>query len=147
MARLFARALIPAIAVLLACGGGDDDPAAPQFPSVAGVYAINGTFDDLPGATVSGPLTLVQADRSSGALSGTVTLTLRTSSGATSTASGLFDATITTTGTVSFSVGAPSGGSSSWTFTGPVTTTGVAGGRHTLRGVCGTCPGPWTATR
>jgi hypothetical protein len=147
MTRLVARALLPAIAVLLACGSGDDDPAAPQFPSVAGVYAIAGTFDDLPGATVSGPLTLVQADRSSGALSGTVTLTLRTSSGATSTSSGLFDATVTTTGNVSFSVGAPSGGASSWTFTGPITTIGVAGGRHTLRGACGTCPGPWTATR
>ena len=147
MARLLVRALVPAIAVLLGCGSGDDDPAAPQFPNVAGAYAITGTFDDLPGATVSGPLTLVQADRSSGALSGTVTLTLRTSSGATSTASGLFDATVTTTGNVSFSVGAPSGGSASWTFTGPVTTSGVVGGRHTLRGVCGTCPGPWTATR
>lgn len=147
MARLLARALIPTLAALLACGGGDDGPAAPQFPSVAGVYAISGTFDDLPGATVTGPLTLAQADRSSGALTGTVTLTLRTSSGATSTASGLFDATVSTTGSVSFSVGAPSGGASSWTFTGPVTATGVVGGRHTLRGVCGTCPGPWTATR
>ena len=147
MARLLARAFIPGIAVLLACGGGDDDPAGPQYPSVAGTYAIAGTFDDLPGATVSGPLTLVQADRSSGALTGSVTLTLRTATGATSTASGLFDATVTTTGNVSFSVGAPSGGSSSWTFTGPVTTSGVAGGRHTLRGVCGACPGSWTATR
>jgi hypothetical protein len=48
---------------------------------------------------------------------------------------------------VSFSVGAPSGGSSSWTFTGAVTTSGVAGGRHTLRGVCGACPGSWTAAK
>jgi len=147
MARLLARALMPGIAVLLACSSGDDDAAGPQYPSVAGTYAITGTFDDLPGATVTGPLTLVQADRSSGALTGSVTLTLRTSTGATSTASGLFDATVTTTGNVSFSVGAPSGGSSSWTFTGPVTTSGVVGGRHTLRGVCGTCPGPWAATR
>ena len=146
MARLLARALTPAIVLLLACGG-DGDPAGPQFPSVAGAYAITGTFDDLPGATVSGPLTLVQANQSASALTGTVTLTLRTASGATSTASGLFDATVTTTGIVSFAVGAPTGGSSSWTFTGPVTTSGVAGGRHTLRGVCGTCPGPWTATR
>jgi hypothetical protein len=146
MNRLLARALVPAIALVFACGG-DDDPAAPQFPSVAGTFAITGTFDDLPGATVSGPLTLVQADRSSGALTGSVALTLRTSSGATSTASGLFDAAVTTAGVVSFSVGAPSGGSSSWTFTGPVTATGVAGGRHTLRGVCGACPGPWGATR
>jgi len=146
MARVLVRALIPTLAALLACGG-DDDPAGPQFPSVAGTYAITGTFDDLPGATVTGPLTLVQADRSSSALTGTVTLTLRTSSGATSTASGLFDATVTTTGNVSFSVGAPSGGSSSWTFTGPVTATGVVGGRHTLRGVCGSCPGSWAATR
>ena len=146
MARLLARALIPTLAALLACGSGDDDPAGPQFPSAAGTYAITGTFDDLPGATVTGPLTLVQADRSSGALTGTVTLTLRTSSGATSTASGLFNATITTAGNLSFSVGAASG-SSSWTFTGPVTATGVVGGRHTLRGVCGTCPGPWAATR
>ena len=146
MARLLARALTPAVVLLLACGG-DDDPAGPQFPSVAGTYAITGTFDDLPGATVSGPLTLVQANQSSSALTGTVTLTLRTASGTSSTASGLFDATVTATGIVSFSVGAPSGGSSSWTFTGPVTTSGVVGGRHTLRGVCGTCPGPWTATR
>ena len=146
MNRLLARTLIPMVAAMLACGG-DDDPAAPRFPSVAGSYAITGTFDDLPGATVSGPLTLVQADRNSGALTGTVTLTLRTASGATSTASGLFDATVTTAGNVSFSVGAPSGGSSSWTFTGPVTTAGVVGGRHTLRGICGTCPGPWAATR
>ena len=131
---------------MLACGGYDD-PAGPQFPSVAGTYAITGTFDDLPGATVSGPLTLVQADRSTGALSGTVTLTLRTSSGTSSTASGLFDATVTTAGNITFSVGAPSGGSSSWTFTGPVTASGVVGGRHTLRGVCGTCPGPWAATK
>jgi len=146
MTRLLTRVLIPTLAALIACGG-DDNPAEPQFPSVAGTYVITGAFDALPGATVTGPLTLVQADRSSGALTGTVTLTLRTSSGATSTASGLFDATVTSTGNVSFSVGAPSGGASSWTFTGPVTTTGVVGGRHTLRGVCGTCPGPWTATR
>ena len=77
MARLLIRALIPTPAAKVACGGGDDS-AAPQFPSVAGTYVITGTFDDLPGATVSGPLTLVQADRSSNALSGAVTLTLRT---------------------------------------------------------------------
>ena len=145
MNRLLARTLIPTVAAMLACGG--DDPAGPQFPSVAGTYAITGTFDDLPGATVSGPLMLLQADRTSGALTGTVTLTLRTASGASSSASGLFDATVTTAGIVTFSVGAPSGGSSSWTFTGPVTATGVVGGRHTLRGVCGTCPGSWAATK
>jgi len=146
MARLLARALIPALALLLACGG-DDDPASPTFPNVAGTYTIAGSFDDLPGATISGPLTLVQPDRGSGDLNGTITLTLHTGSGTTSTVSGLFDAVVTTTGDVSFSVGTPSGGSSSWTFTGPITTAGVVAGRHTLRGVCGTCPGPWTATR
>ncbi len=147
MARVLIRALIPTLALLVACGGDDNSPAAPQFPSVAGTYAITGTFDDLVGATVSGPLTLVQADRGSGALTGAVTLTLRTGSGATSTVSGLFDAAVTTAGIVSFSVGAPAGGNSSWSFTGPITTTGVVGGRHTLRGVCGACPGPWAATK
>lgn len=58
MARLLARALIPALALLLACGG-DDDPASPTFPNVAGTYTIADSFDDLPGATISGPLTLV----------------------------------------------------------------------------------------
>lgn len=146
MTRVLAGSRMLALALLVACGGSGE-PAAPQFPNVAGTYAIAGTFDDLPGATVTGPLTLAQADRNSGALTGTVTLTLRTSSGATSTTTGLFGAAVTTTGSLSFSVGAPSGGSSSWTFTGAVSGTGAFAGRHTLRGVCGTCPGPWTGTK
>ena len=139
--------LVPgALALLLLACGGDDDPAAPQFPSVAGTYAIAGSFDDLPGTTVSGPLTLAQTDLASGALTGTVTLTLRTSSGPTSTVSGLFNAAITTAGNITFSVGSPSG-SSSWAFAGTVATGGAMAGRHTLRGVCGTCPGPWAAAK
>lgn len=128
----------------LACGGDSTGPSN-QYPAVAGTYQVTGTFDAVP-ETFSGTMTLIQADRTVGSLSGTFNVTL---SGATpATLSGPLPSTTTLSkaGVLDFTFTDASGGGSSWTFNGTLNNKTFTG-RHVLTGSGSSFAGAWTATR
>src|SRR5690606_12577759 len=127
--------LVLAAISLMACGGDSGtDPATPSYPAVGGTYAIDAVFHEFSPSTAyaTGNLTLVQPSRTSGDLTGNLTLTARI--GATTyQLSGLSSARVSQAGVLTFEVA--SGGTSSWVFSAPTTsgTTSFAG-THTLAG-------------
>lgn len=117
------------------------------YPAVAGSYAVSGTFDR-PAAGFTGTLTLAQANRLGGALTGAVNLTFN--GGVSGTAAGqISNATVSKDGAVAFTFNNTSDGST-WVFTGNASGN-VLSGRHALTTTSGgttqTFVGPWTATK
>ena len=131
------------------CGGGGGDSTAPDdsFPDVAGVYDIQGWFDGLTNGEASfvGSLTVDQASRQNGELTGTLSATAAIN-GKVITAGNvpIQSASVTPAGTVSFQVGSLSNGGS-WTFNGTASGETISG-RHTLTDGSLSFSGDWIAT-
>ena len=130
------------------CGGDGGDTTSPEdpFPDVAGAYNISGGFDGLTSEEASfvGSLTLNQASRQSGELTGTMSATVNINGDVTTAGNvPIQSASVTPNGTVSFQLGSISNGGN-WTFSG--TTSGeTIGGRHTLTDGTNTFSGDWSA--
>src|SRR6185437_14511133 len=113
-----------------------------DYPNVAGIYELAGTFDDLPADQITGTLTLVQPDRTSGNFGGSIVASV--SSADVTINSGLPSiSTVSKSGLVNFVV---SNGTASWVFNGTLTGN-VISGRHTLSDATSSFSGSWTATR
>jgi hypothetical protein len=128
-----------------ASGGGEGD--ASPYPSVAGVYAVNGGFDRSSAWPLRGTLSITQATTASGDLGGTASLTYDLGTGPV-TRSGLllYKASVSRQGAVAFTL-VIGGSFDVWTFGGTVIGPSIAG-RHSL-GIFGSSPftGTWTAQR
>jgi len=114
------------------------------FPNGAGSYSISGTFNTDP-STFSGTVTLVQASRLAGALTGSATGTLLSSDGSRNTVTGLTSAAIDEDGDVSFILGTPAG-TSEWSFAGRLMGDSITG-THILRINASLFSGSWQGTR
>jgi hypothetical protein len=147
--RLSAASSLGLTLSLAGCGGGGGDAAGPgePFPNVSGSYNIEGGFDGLTRneASFVGSLSLSQASRQSGTLTGTMSVTL-TIDGDVTTAGDvrLQSASVTPNGTVSFQLGTISTGGS-WTFSGTAAGETISG-RHTLTDGSNVFSGNWTAS-
>jgi hypothetical protein len=134
--------------VAVGCGGGDSNAPNPAFPDAAGTYNVSGGFDDTPSADASfvGTVTLTQASRSQSTLGGSASLTATIGGDVlAATDDALDQASITSTGALTFTLIDPSG---SWTFTGNLSGNSITGGRHTITVPgTGSISGNWTATR
>lgn len=142
-------ATVLGLVLLPACGDSTRPEALPApIPSVAGTYALSGTFDDSPGLSFAGPITITQAatqaSRDTGALGGTATVTLSGSGENAVLDAVVTDATITRVGEVTFSLSTQL--TASWRFTGTLAQGSITG-RQTVNSANGTSTGPWRATR
>jgi hypothetical protein len=139
------RKVLAVLGVLSAMACGSDKSTGPKndFPDVGGVWQVTGSFDQDPSETFSGTMTLVQADRTTGTLTGSIDMTLVSGDNLSGTAtSAMIDKAGNLTVVVTDS---ESGTSASWTFTGTVSGHSVTG-RHTLTDGTQTFTGPWTGT-
>jgi hypothetical protein len=147
--RLFIASVLVSFS-LGGCGGGSGDTSAPEepFPDVAGVYNVQGGFDDLTAdeASFVGSLVLNQASRQSGELTGTMSVTA-TINGEVTTAGNVAiqSASVSPSGTVSFELGSIGNGGR-WTFSGTASGETISG-RHTLTDGSLSFSGDWTATQ
>ncbi len=138
------RTLAAVLAALtLACGGDSTEPE-PPFPAVAGVYNVTGRFNNLPGNTFSGTLSLTQASRDAGSLTGSIALVLHSQEGVFAISSEtLSAASVSTTGVLWFAI---PGAIANWTFTGTKGPTGISSGQHILSDGTNHLSGTWEAT-
>ena len=136
------------VLLLVACGGDSTGPSKP-FPSVAGTYQLDGTFDDFAPSVASftGTLTITQASRDDGALGGSISLTANLG-GSVLTISNrpLQEASVSPAGNVAFQAQSATPGTT-WTFSGLVSGGNVANGRHTLTDGVDAFSGAWTASK
>jgi hypothetical protein len=128
---------------LLGCGGdsGPDEP----FPDVAGVYEIQGTFDDLPAneASFEGTLELTQASQETGTIGGSLAVLATLGEDIVNvTDDALASASVSPSGVIAFSAGQ---GSATWTFSGTASENSIINGRHTLSAGSDNFSGPWRA--
>ncbi|HEU5050354.1 MAG TPA: hypothetical protein VFU00_08540 [Gemmatimonadales bacterium] len=136
--------------LLTACGGASGGPSAPTplYPAVAGNYSLSGTFDDFPESfsRVTGTFSIQQASTATGTLTGTSRLTWWVDGESALYDFPLSSASVTTTGTLTFTFVDDVG--DSWTFTGQVAS-GTVTGRHSLNigEAGGDLTGDFTATR
>jgi hypothetical protein len=143
MRRLWLTAL--AAAAGIGCGDDSSGPGA-SFPDVAGVYTVQGEFDDADPEVVffTGSVTITQESLESSILGGTANLTLTAPAGNLSiNAAELQDASVTLAGVVSFRV---EGSGVGWTFTGE-RAGDVLEGDHTLTQGSESQSGIWTGAR
>ena len=129
---------------LLGCGGDSSDPDEP-FPDVAGVYEVEGTFDDLPAndASFDGTLELTQASQGSGTLEGSLAVLATLGDDIVNVNDdAVSSATVSPSGVISFIAG---DGSATWTFSGTASGNSIINGRHTLNSSAGSVSGPWRA--
>jgi len=149
VSRLFIASMLVSLS-LSGCGGGGGDTSGPDdpFPDVAGVYNVQGGFDNLTAdeASFVGSLILNQASRQTGELSGTMSVTA-TINGDVTTAGNVAiqSASVSPNGTVSFTLGSIANGGN-WTFSGTASGETISG-RHTLTDGNLTFSGNWTATQ
>jgi hypothetical protein len=147
--RLFIALVLVSFS-LSGCGGGSGDTSAPEepFPDVAGVYNVQGGFDELTAdeASFVGSLVLNQASRQSGELTGTMSVTA-TINGDITTAGNVAiqSASVSPGGIVSFELGSIGNGGR-WTFSGTASGETISG-RHTLTDGSLSFSGDWTATQ
>jgi hypothetical protein len=130
------------MAALVGCGGDATGVQNPTFPSVAGVYGINGSFSgSLP---FTGTITFSQASREQPALTGTanITVTLDTE---TLTFTTISNASISEAGLIGFNIGL-TGGSTSWRFQGTLSG-GTITGTHTITDGADSETGTFTAVK
>jgi hypothetical protein len=127
------------------CGGDSSGPTE-TFPDVAGVYNVSGGFDGLASsiAHFEGTLTITQASRASGALSGTTAYLVTINGDVFSVSDEVERATVSQSGAVAYTLTDASG---SWTFSGTLSGTAIINGRHTISNGSSSFSGPWAATR
>ena len=146
MTRLWLAAL--GAAAVMACG---DDSSGGQpndlFPDVAGVYAVEGEFDDVSpeDLSFSGTVNIEQESLESSILTGTASLVINsaTEDDIVITAAELQNAAVSLAGVVAFTV---EQGALSWDFTGE-RAGDVLEGDHTLTQGSGTMSGTWSGIR
>jgi hypothetical protein len=143
MSRWFAILVVGVVG----CGGDSSDPGDP-FPDASGTYEVNGGFDGIPSSVASfeGTLDLSQASQESGDLEGSASIVAEINGEVLTASDGdLSPASVSSNGTVTFTMADPSG---SWTFTGTLSESSITEGRHTLTAPgSGTFSGDWSATR
>jgi hypothetical protein len=147
MSRLWLAALGAAI---IACGD-DDSSGGPNdiFPNVAGVYALQGEFDNLDPTTnfFLGSLAIEQESLESSLLTGTADITITSpsvpSGSSTITSAELLDASVSLAGEVVFSI---EQGGVTWDFRGD-RGGDVIEGDHTVTQGAQTLTGTWSAER
>jgi hypothetical protein len=147
MPRLWLAAL--GAAAVIACGddtsgGGPND----LFPDVAGVYAIEGTFDAVPpeDASFTGTVTIEQESLESSLLTGTADITLTADAGnLVINDAELESASVTLSGVVEFLVSSPAD-NVTWSFTGE-RAGDILEGRHTLTQGSESQTGDWSGER
>ena len=125
-------------------GGGPND----TFPDVAGVYAVEGTFDDFTPeeASFTGSVTIDQETLESSILSGTADLLLTAEAGnLVLNDVELQDASVTLSGVVAFTV-ASTPDNLSWSFSGE-RAGDVLEGSHTLTQGSTSQSGEWSGQR
>jgi hypothetical protein len=133
-----------AFGALVACGGDSSTaPKNPTFPSVAGVYAISGSFT---GAALpfSGTITFSQPSREQPTLEGSANLTVYATDG-NITFGTIDNASVSETGLVGFNVGSAVG-TATWRFTGTLTGTTITG-THLLSDATSSAGGTFSAVR
>jgi hypothetical protein len=143
------RLWLAALAAVAGIGCGDDStgPGA-SFPDVAGVYAIEGEFDDADPEDVffTGTVTVTQESLESSILGGSADINLTTPTGVLAINDAeLLDASVTLAGVVTFRVESP-GNDISWTFTGE-RAGDVLEGTQTITQGSESETGPWTGSR
>ena len=109
----------------------------------AGVYEIEGTFDDLPAieASFEGTLELTQASQESGTLEGSIAILATLGDEIFNVSDdALASARVSPSGVISFTAG---NGLATWTFTGTASGTSIIDGRHTLSDGDESVSGPW----
>jgi len=147
MPRLWLAAL--GAAAVIACGddtsgGGPND----LFPDVAGVYAIEGTFDAVPpeDSSFTGTVTIEQESLESSLLTGTADITLTADAGnLVINDAELQSATVTLSGVVDFTVESPAD-NVTWSFSGE-RAGNILEGRHTLTQGSESQTGDWSGER
>jgi hypothetical protein len=147
MPRLWLAAL--GAAAVLACGddsadGGPND----LFPDVAGVYALEGGFDEVPAedASFTGTVTIEQESLESSLLGGTADITLTTEIGSLIIDDAeLQDASVTLAGEVTFILVSPAD-NITWSFIGE-RAGDLLEGQHTLTRGSESETGSWSAER
>jgi hypothetical protein len=132
-----------ALATLVACGGDSATAPEPAFPSVVGVYSINGTFAGgvLP---FQGTITIVQPSRDQPTLSGSCAVSVQLES-ETANFTEIDAASVSQSGLVSFNIGSASG-PTTWRFSGTLNGTTIVG-THTLTDGTDSFIGTFTAVR
>ncbi len=147
MPRLWLAAL--GVLAVTACGD-DNSGGGPNdvFPDVAGVYAVEGTFDGFTPeeASFTGTVTIEQESVELSILGGTADLTLTAEAGNLALNDvELQDASVTLSGVVEFTVTSPAD-NLSWTFSGE-RAGDVLEGDHTLTQGSASQSGPWSGQR
>jgi len=147
MGRLWLAAF--GAAAVMACGD-DSSGGGPTdfFPDVAGVYTIQGGFDDVApeDASFTGTVTIEQASLESSLLTGTADITLTADAGnLVINDAELQDATVTLSGVVDFRVESQAN-NVTWTFSGE-RAGDVLEGRHTLMQGSTSQMGDWSGQR
>jgi hypothetical protein len=130
--------------LLSACGGGDSNEPEDPFPDVAGVYEVDGTFDDLPATTASfqGTLELTQESRETSALGGSISVLAVIGDDIFNVSDeAISSATVSPSGVISFTAG---DGLTTWTFSGTASGTSITNGRHTLSAGTDNLSGSWS---
>jgi hypothetical protein len=140
------RSLVVAgVLTSLACG---DSTAPPPFPAVSGTYQIDLTFDGVPSSFAfgGGTITIVQASRNEGTLTGSANVTA-TAGSTTIVLTDFNSASVTEAGDIRFRLNPPAS-TTIWGFDGTVTNGGARmSGTHALVSPTSTITGTWTATR
>lgn len=139
-----ARAGVLLTAALLSCGDDDSNEPEDPFPNVAGIYAVEGTFDATLG-DFEGTLELTQASQESGDLEGSLSVVVTL---------GDFDfnvdddalssASVSPTGAIAFTA---EDEGVIWTFTGTASGSSINSGRHTVSDGEQSFSGPWEGER
>jgi hypothetical protein len=144
MSRLWLAAL--AAVAVLACGEDDANGPADAFPDVAGVYTVEGQFDEADPSDLAfnGTITIEQESLETSLLTGTADLTIITPTGTFPVNDAeLLDANVNLVGDVTFSL---EQGSVSWDFVGDKSGD-VLTGTHNLTLGTQSYTGTWTGQR
>jgi hypothetical protein len=144
MSRVWLAAL--GAAAIIACGDDDGNDPSDFFPDVAGVYTVQGQFDDIDpnDSSFAGTVTIEQASLESSLLTGTADITIVAPTGNTTINDAeLLNAGVDLAGNVAFTV---EQGNISWDFTGEKAGD-VLTGTHTLTQGSETLTGTWSGQR
>jgi hypothetical protein len=144
MSRVWLAAL--GAAAVIACSDDDDgNGPSDSFPDVAGVYTVEGQFDDRDPSELSftGIVTIEQESLESSLLTGTADITIISATPIPVNDAELLDAGVDLGGNVAFTL---EQGSISWDFTGEKAGD-LLTGTHMLRQGSETLTGTWSGER
>ena len=140
-----ARPLAMVLSVLTLAGcGGDSSGPSDAFPNVAGTYTVFAGFDQLTATegSATGTVTITQASRSVGTLTGSMSLLVTIDGDLFQMTSPLTTANVTQQAQVSFTGGQ---NGVSWVFSGALVNH-VLSGRHTLLSGSSSISGNWSGS-